>query len=60
MQPEGSWPEISEEILHRLDEAVPELCPHPEWSDREIWMYVGRRAVVRMLHTIYDEQNSQS
>ena len=52
------WPAIPEDLLRRLDHAVPELCPLPEWSEREVWMYVGRRAVVRMLLSIYDEQNS--
>jgi len=54
----NDWPDITPELMQKLDDAVPELCPSPEWSDREIWMYVGRRAVVRMLHSIYDEQNS--
>lgn len=58
MQPDDRWPEVTAELVERLDKAVPELCPDPTWSDREIWIYVGRRAVVRMLHSIYDEQNS--
>ena len=54
----SDWPDISPELLQKLDDAVPELCPLHERNDREVWMYFGRRAVVRILHSIYDEQNS--
>jgi Ni,Fe-hydrogenase III component G len=51
------WPPIDESILKRLEETYPELCPEENWTDRQIWIYVGQRNVVRMLRSIYLEQN---
>jgi Ni,Fe-hydrogenase III component G len=51
------WPAVDEAILKRLEETFPELCPGETWTDRQIWIYVGQRNVVRMLRSIYLEQN---
>lgn len=50
-------PVIPEDLLKALDKHFPERCPEPEWSEREIWMRVGERRVVRFLKRVFDEQN---
>ena len=53
------WPPIDEALLKQLDEVYPEACPDPNLSDREIWMAVGCRQVVRMLRAVYLEQQNE-
>ena len=50
---------IDEALLKRLDEVYPEGSPDPSHSDREIWMAVGTRQVVRMLRAVYLEQQNE-
>jgi len=50
-------PVISEDLLKALDKQFPERCPEPSWSDREVWMRVGERRVVRFLKRVFDQQN---
>ena len=42
-------PLSSEDLVKELDELIPERCPKPSQSDRDIWMYVGMRSVVTSL-----------
>ena len=58
MNDEELWPPIDEALLKRLDEIYPEQCPSTDQEDREIWHYVGARSVVRMLYSVYTDQNS--
>lgn len=53
----SDFPRISPELIKALDALYPERCPDPQWPDREIWMRVGERRVVRALQRIFDEQN---
>jgi hypothetical protein len=53
------WPPIDEALLKQLDQVYPEACPDPALSDREIWMAVGCRQVVRMLRAVYLEQQNE-
>jgi hypothetical protein len=53
------FPPIDEALIKRLDEIYPESCPDPASSDREIWMAVGTRQVVRMLRAVYLEQQNE-
>ena len=53
------WPPIDEALIKRLDEVYPESCPDPAASEREIWMAVGCRQVVRMLRAVYLEQQNE-
>lgn len=53
----SDFPRISKDFIEALDALYPERCPEPQWSDREIWMRVGERRVVRALQRIFDEQN---
>lgn len=49
-------PSIPEDLVKALDLAFPERCPEPEWSDRDIWMRVGERRVIRFLLRKFKEQ----
>lgn len=42
-------PLYSEDLVRELDVTIPEKCPNPDQSDKDIWMYVGMRMVVRTL-----------
>jgi hypothetical protein len=53
------YPPIDEALLKKLDEAYPESCADPAASEREIWMAVGARQVVRMLRAVYLEQQNE-
>lgn len=50
-------PVIPKDLLDVLDAKFPEKCPEVNWSDREIWIKVGQRSVVRHLLKIYEQQN---
>jgi hypothetical protein len=58
MNDDDLWPPIDEAILRKLDEIYPEQCPSTDMQDREIWHYVGARSVVRMLYSVYADQNN--
>tara|TARA_R100000808_G_C2151335_1_gene160311 strand:- start:2400 stop:2585 length:186 start_codon:yes stop_codon:yes gene_type:complete len=58
MNDEDLWPPVDEAILRKLDEIYPEQCASIDMKDREIWHYVGARSVVRMLHSVYADQNN--
>ena len=58
MNDDELWPPIDEAIIRKLDEIYPEQCPSTDMQDREIWHYVGARSVVRMLYSVYADQNT--
>ena len=51
------WPPIDEILIRRLKEIYPDKCPSIETPDREIWRYLGQVELVRMLESVYTEQN---
>jgi hypothetical protein len=53
------FPPIDEALVKKLDEVYPESCADPASSEREIWMAVGARQVVRMLRAVYLEQQNE-
>ena len=53
------FPPIDEALVKKLDEVYPESCADPAASEREIWMAVGARQVVRMLQAVYLEQQNE-
>jgi hypothetical protein len=53
------FPPVDEPLLRKLDEVYPESCADPASSEREIWMAVGARQVVRMLRAVYLEQQNE-
>lgn len=40
---------LTEELVEGLDKLVPHRCPAVSQSEREIWMYAGKRALVDAL-----------
>jgi hypothetical protein len=54
------YPPLDQALIDRLNELFPERCPEESWTDRQIWIYVGQRNVVRMLQSIYIEQQSEA
>ena len=55
---EELWPPIDEVLIRKLEEIYPDSCPSIDLPDREIWRYGGQVELVRMLRSIYDEQNT--
>lgn len=48
---------IPEELALELDKRFPSKCPSITMSDREIWFYAGKRAVVEFLLEHLKRQN---
>jgi len=42
-------PTLDRLLIQVLNERIPERCPEPDWSDREIWIYAGKRQLVTFL-----------
>jgi hypothetical protein len=51
------FPSISEHLIKELNIRFPEQCPDASWTERDIWMSVGRRQVVRFLNAEFKRQN---
>ena len=51
------WPPIDEMLIRRLKEIYPDRCPSIDTPDREIWRYLGQVELVRMIESVYTEQN---
>lgn len=49
-------PPLSQELIDYLNATVPEKCPDPRTPDREIWMYSGKRELVRGLIAQFHSQ----
>jgi hypothetical protein len=42
-------PPLDAVLVDALDKRFPERCPDPEWTDRKVWIEVGKREVIRFL-----------
>lgn len=51
-----SVPYFSQEQVDYLNKLYPERCPDPKHTDREIWIAVGQRLVVRHIEAKFKEQ----
>ncbi len=60
MAVDDNFPPIDEAIIRRLNELYPEKCPDIDTPDRNIWFYSGQRSVVKMLESVYNEQNTNT
>ena len=58
MAVDDPFPPIDEALINRLKELIPEKCPDLDEKDREIWYYSGQRSMVKMLESVYNEQNN--
>ncbi len=48
-------PGITRDLVTALGELYPEQTPDPRWTEREIWMAVGRRQVVRRIASDFED-----
>jgi len=55
---EDLWPPIDEVLIRKLKEIYPDKCPSIDTPEREIWRYSGQVELVRMLESVYNEQNT--
>ena len=55
---EDLWPPIDEVLIRKLKEIYPDKCPSIDTPEREIWRYGGQVVLVRMLESVYNEQNT--
>tara|TARA_Y100000768_G_C23958977_1_gene674290 strand:+ start:1582 stop:1770 length:189 start_codon:yes stop_codon:yes gene_type:complete len=58
MSIDDPFPMIDEALVLRLREMYPEKCPSINDSDRQIWYDCGQISVVKMLESVYNEQNN--
>jgi hypothetical protein len=47
-------------LMEELEKKWPEKCPHLDWSDREIWLYVGLRQLVSIFRASFDTQQKKA
>lgn len=47
---------LSRELIQWLEKTIPERCPDIADTERQIWMYAGKRALVRSLTAAYERQ----
>ena len=51
-------PDLTEELLTHLRGRFPNTVPKPTDSDREVWMSVGRQAVIAHLERLLAERDN--
>ena len=49
-------PSFTAEQVEYLNAVWPEKCPEKSHTDREIWIAVGARSVVRNINSLYNAQ----
>ena len=47
-------------LMEELEKKWPEKCPEADWTDRDIWMYVGARQFVSGLKVSFDKQQKKA
>lgn len=47
-------------LMEELEKKWPEKCPEADWTDREIWMYVGARQFVSGLKASFNKQQTDA
>lgn len=52
-------PDIPKSIIEYLERLYPESCPRMDWSERKIWVEVGKREVVKALKARFEEQQQE-
>jgi hypothetical protein len=53
-------PYIEKDLIEWLEQAYPERCPNINDPERAIWLYAGRREMVKVLRAIYQTQEEES
>lgn len=54
---EDQFPFIPKPLLDELNQRYPERSAELDWTDREVWVRVGERRVIRFLNEMYKRQN---
>ena len=54
----ANWPPVSDELIAKLEQAVPEKCIRIGQSEAEAHRYAGRRDLVLFLKVIAKHQQS--
>lgn len=54
-----AMPPIPQDLVEALDARFPARCPRIHESDRDIWTYVGNRAVVEWLMAVRKRQQER-
>ena len=49
----------ADQLINWLDRMFPEKCPNPGQSIEEIWMEVGKREVIRILHQFQYQRDEE-
>ena len=57
MNEDDLWPPIDEALIKKLKEIYIDKCTSIDTPDREIWRVLGQVELVRMLESVYIEQN---
>ena len=57
MNEDDLWPPIDEALIKKVNEIYIDKCPSIDTPDREIWRALGQVELVRMLESVYIEQN---
>ena len=52
-------PGLTRELVEGLDALVPERCPGLKQPERAIWMYAGKRELVRNLTAVLERQERE-
>lgn len=53
-------PDLSPALVDALDALFPEKCPDIQDTERAIWMYAGKRELVRALRIMLKRQQEQA
>ncbi len=53
---DSPFPPLNEDLIHELNRRYPERTPELDWTDRDIWVRVGERRVVRFLNEMFTRQ----
>ena len=53
---ETPFPDISKELVNRLNELYPEKCANPDDTYQTVWLKSGQRSVVNFLIEQYKRQ----
>ena len=54
---ENQLPFIPTDLLNELNRRYPERTPEADWSERDVWIRVGERRVIRFLNEQAKRQN---
>lgn len=50
------WPRITKALVAKLNDICPHKNPKIDWTDRQIWIEVGKRQMVDMIIAEHDYQ----